>query len=107
MGVKLRVVLAGSGLPERSHDQAVDVRVLAGAVDPYAGGGAVALEVVEDGAHREVVGFEQARVAGQSPPHRERLRRRERRIEPRYGGDEVALAAVAVDERGAEPYPRH
>ena len=33
---------------------------------------------------RDVVRFEQTLVAGQRPPHRQRLRRRERRIEPRH-----------------------
>ena len=37
--------------------------MLAGPIDPHPGRGAVALEVLEDGTHRDVVRFEDAGVA--------------------------------------------
>ena len=94
MGVQLRVVLPGGRLAERRHGQAVSVGVLAGAVDPHPGGGAVALDVLEHGPHRDVVRLEQPGIAGEPPPHRQRLRRRERGVEPGHGGDQPALGVV-------------
>jgi hypothetical protein len=70
VGVDLRVVLAGGRLAERRYGQALGVGVLAGAVDPHAGGGAVTLDVLEHGPHRDIVGLEQPRIFGETPPHR-------------------------------------
>jgi hypothetical protein len=106
VAVELGVVLAGGGLAERRHGEPAGLRVLAVAVDPHPRGGGVALDVVEHGAHRQVVRLGQPRVAGQAPPHRQRLRRRERRVEPAHGADQPALGVDAVDQLGAEPRPR-
>ncbi|MEJ7721843.1 MAG: hypothetical protein WKF58_16085 [Ilumatobacteraceae bacterium] len=48
--------------------------------------------------HGGVVGVEQAVVAGQRPPHRQRLRRRERRIEPRHRLDHPAIRGEPVQQ---------
>ncbi len=75
--------------------------MLAGVTDTDAGGG-VALDVVEHGLHGELVRVEQSGIAGQPPPHRQRLRGRERRVEPGDGTDEPTLAVDPIDERVAE-----
>jgi hypothetical protein len=54
---------------------ALGVGVLAGAVDPHPGGGAIALDVLEHRSHRDVMGVEQPGIAGETPPYRQRLRR--------------------------------
>lgn len=107
VGVQLGVVLARGDLPEGSHHQAARFGVLAGAVHANPGGRPVALEVLEHASDRGVVGVEESGVAGERPPHRDRLRGGERGVEPGDGRDQLPLAVEAVDERGAEPCPRH
>jgi hypothetical protein len=91
---------------ERRHDETLGVGVLAGAVDPHAGGGAVALDVLEHGSHGDVVGFEQRGIPGETPPHRQGLRRREGAVEAGHGGYQPAPGVVAVDQCPAQPCPR-
>ena len=84
VGVQLRVVGPGGGLAERRHRQPERVGMQPAAVMPDPGGGPVPLQVRQRRRHGDVVGFEQAGVAGERPPHAQRLRRRERGVEPRH-----------------------
>jgi hypothetical protein len=100
--VQLRVVLAGGGLLEHRHGEAVRIGEGPGAVHSHSGGAAVALEVGEGGADRRVVGVEHARVAGESPPDRDRFRCREGGVVTGDGPDDRAVLGEPVDERRTE-----
>ena len=85
VGVDLRVIGPRRRLAERRHRQPVRVGMQAArrstrirVVDPNRSRCASAAR------HGDVVGLEEPAVAGQRPPHRQRLRRRERRVEPRH-----------------------
>jgi hypothetical protein len=103
VAVDLGVVLPGGRLLEHGHGQALGVGEVAAAVGADPGGAAVALDVVEHGLHGEVVGVEDAGVAGEAPPDRHALGRREGSIETGDGLDELAVAGDPVPERRAEP----
>ena len=83
VGVDLRVIGPRRRLTERRHRQPAACPGAAGApferirvVDPNRS------RCVERRGDGDVVRLEQPAVAGQRPPHRQRLRRRERRVEP-------------------------
>ena len=65
------------------------------------------LQVRESGGDGDVVGFEQPVVAGKRPPHRQRLRRRERRIKPRHRPHHPTIGRVPVHQLPPQRCPRH
>jgi hypothetical protein len=71
MGVDLRIVGPGGRLAERGHREPDGVGVEPAAAAPDAGGGALALQVLQGGGHRDVVRFEHPGIARQRPPHDE------------------------------------
>ena len=94
MGVELRVLVAAREVPEPGRDH----RLCANARAP-SGGGVVAprlqqlrLHPVEGCAHRLVMGAHHAALAKDEPFERDRLRRRERDVEP----GAVLVRAVAL-----------
>jgi hypothetical protein len=107
MGVELGVVLPRGRLLERSHHQPTGIGMLADAVAPHPGGRPVPLQVLEHRPHCNIVRLHHTGIAGEAPPHRHRLGRRERRIEPRHRRDQPALGVIAIHQRPAQPCPRH
>ena len=98
MGVDLRVVGPRGGLTERRHRQPVRVGVQAAAVGADPGRRPEPLQMRQRRGHRDVVSFEQPVVAGQRPPHRQRLRRRERGVETRHRPHQPTVARVPVEQ---------
>ena len=62
--------------------------------------------MIERRLNGHVMGRQQARVAGECPPHAHRLRRRERGIEPGHRPHRPAVRCHPVAEHGPERCPR-
>ena len=61
---------------------------------------------VERRRHGDVVGVEQAGIAGERPPHAQRLRRRERRVEPGHRPHHLPVRRRPVAQLVAQRRPR-
>ena len=106
VGVDLRVIGPRGGLAERGHRQPVGVRVQAAAVGADAGRRPEPLQMRQRRGDGDVVGFEEPVVAGERPPHRQRLRRRERRVEPRHRPHHPTVGRVPVQQLAPQRCPR-
>jgi hypothetical protein len=91
MGVELRVIGPRRGLPERRHRQSQCVRVQASPVGPDPRRRPVALDMLERRLNGDVMGGQQARVAGERPPDAHRLGGRERGVEPGHRPHRLAV----------------
>jgi hypothetical protein len=103
MGVDLRVVSPGGDLTERRHRQPDSVGMQPATVRADPSGGPVPLQVAQRRADGDVVSVEQAGVAGERPPHAQRLRCRERGIEPRHRPHHPPIGRPPIDQRRSQP----
>ena len=79
----------------------------AAAVGADAGRRPEPLQMLERRRHGDVVGLEEPVVAGQRPPHRQRLRRRERGVEPRHRPHHPTIGREPVEQLATQRCPRH
>ena len=106
VGVDLRIVGTRRGLAECGDRQPVGVGMHPPAVGADAGRRAEPLEVRQGCGDGDVVGLQQPRVAGECPPHRQRLGCRERRVEPGDGTDDPAVGGDPVEQLTTELHSR-
>ena len=107
VGVDLRVVGPRCRLAERGHRQPLGVGVQPAAVGADPGRRPEPFQMLQRRRHSDIVGFEQPVVTGQRPPHRQRLRRRERGIEPRHRPHHPAVGRVPVEQLPTQRRPRN
>ncbi len=103
MGVDLGVVIPRRRLPERGDRQPVTVRVQPPTVVTDPGRRPEPLQMLQRPGDGGVVGGEQPGVAGQRPPHTQRLRGRERGVEPRHRPHQTPVCPTPVHQLPAQP----
>ena len=106
MGVQLRIIQPGRRLPERPHRQPLRIGMQPAAVRTDPGRRPEPLQIVDHRPHGDVVTLGQAGVAGQRPPHRQRLRRRHRRIKPGHRPHHPTIRQRPIAQREPERRPR-
>ena len=107
VGVDLRVIGPRRRLAERGDRQPLCVGVQPAAVGADPGRRPEPLQMLQRRRHGDVVSFEQTVVTGQRPPHRQRLRRRERGVEPRHRPHHPTVGRVAVEQLPTQRCPRN
>ena len=107
VGVDLGVIGPRRRLPERRHRQPARVRMQPATIAADPRRRPEPLQMLEHCVHGDVVSLQEAAVAGQPPPHRQRLRCRERRIEPRHRLHHPTITSDTIDQLAAERCPRN
>ena len=107
VGVDLRVIGPRRRLAERRHRQPARIRMQPATIATDPRRRPEPLQMLEHCVHGDVMSLEQAAVAGQPPPHRQRLRCRERRIEPRHRLHHPTITSDPIDQLAPERCPRN
>ncbi len=105
MGMQLRIIQPARGLAEHCDRQALRLRVQPGAVRADPGRGPEPFDTVHHCPDCDVMTRSEAVVARQRPPHRQRLRRRQRRIEPGHRPHHTTRRRHPIHERRPQRCP--
>ena len=105
--VDLGVIGPRRRLAERRHRQTLRVRMQPSTITADPRRRPEPLQMLEHRAHGDVMGLQQAAVAGQPPPHAQRLGSRKRRIKPRHRLHHPTITSDPINELAAERCPRN
>jgi hypothetical protein len=105
--VDLRIVGPRRRLTKRRHRQPVRVRMQPTSINADPGGRPEPFQMLQRRRHGDVVSLEERAVSGECPPHTQRLRGRERRIEPRHRPQHPAARGRPIAQHVPQRRPRY